>query len=235
MVQLLLNPVRAAVGQSDQDKLIQVSEPRPGVDVPTVRCAFDLADGLVPVYERAHSFHGPAAVLSDGSSGSGETEQRDVELETSLEQLGCPVPRPVWGFGMNDADGAVPRLDGDCERHLGERIAPSAVRPRIDAPQPAVGPFGRAFELVLKPCQCRVFVIASRDGFESVLQPLDGVAGVWPARDEVAYSEQPIAPGVEGEGAERVLERTEASVDVADDEVAPLIIVFERGAERFHA
>lgn len=70
------------------------------------------------------------------------------------------------------------------------------------------------------PVEQRALVIAHDHGLKTALEPSEGFMGAGPPSDQIADPEETVAGGVELELAKGPLQRAEAPVNVARDEVA---------------
>ena len=76
-------------------------------------------------------------------------------------------------------------------------------------------------------------MVPSSDASIVVRDPFERLLRVRVALDEITDSEESIAVGVEGEGAECVIERAEESVDVTDHDGPPSVVASECCCDRF--
>ena len=69
-----------------------------------------------------------------------EPEERVVLVEriARLKQRGRAVPVGMGRLGVHDADPAVRRLDGQCERHPLQRFVPAPICARVEGLDPAL-------------------------------------------------------------------------------------------------
>lgn len=125
---------------------------------------------------------------------------------------------------MNEANRSVRALDRESERHLRKRLVPSRVVAPGDLAKPVLRPLPGPPDLFLESPPNRAFVVAKGHRVESFLEPDERIGAVWTPVHKIANPEKPVAIGVELGFAKSPLERPEATMDIADHEVAPLFV-----------
>ena len=106
---------------------VETGDSCPSIKIPPVGGALDIPHWCMAVHERAQALHRSSPVPANGLPGAGQSEQRHPYFVPAFKQFSCAIPREVRRFRVHDADRAIRRLDGNCEREAIECDAPSRI------------------------------------------------------------------------------------------------------------
>ena len=194
--------------------------PGSGVDAPPVAVALHVLARVVPRDELARALDLRPALTTPGASVAVvPAEQRGLDRRpvASLEIGHGAGPAPVHGPRVDDPDVPVRRLDRDREGQAPQGAPPAR---HLVVRDPLLPGFVRRLPVAGEPVEEHLFVVPAHRGVDTPFgEPGKRLHRSGPTVDEVADREQAVVPRLETHRLEGPLERAEAPVDVAGDEV----------------